>query len=231
LGGRAGAGGGGRGTAQQGKRRGGGGGGGGGGAAAVAGAWPPTPRTQPDQDASAAADREDDHDDDGGGGDDEAAVLPVGVLRAYVAWARGNAQAAARAHPDADLVAAAYYRGARQAERRAPSRTTARLLPSLVRLAQAHARLVGRAEVTRQDAVVAALVAEASMAGGEGPLARVVAAAAAAADGGGPGGGAHFPADPDGEYARLEPLVLRALGLERLLVVEPPGGGGGGGGA
>jgi hypothetical protein len=169
-------------------------------------------------------DGDDDDDDDEGA---DASVLPVSVLRAYVAWAKSNASVAANVHPEAEEVASAYYREARQRRGRAPSRTTVRLLPSLVRLAQAHARLTGRGQVTRQDAVVAAMVAESSMAGGEGPLAGVVPGSGGGGGGGGgggdgPGGAAHFPADPDEEYARLEPRVLRALGLDHLVGTPLP---------
>ena len=168
-----------------------------------------------------------DNDDD----DDDASVLPVSVLRAYVAWARGNVLVAARVRPDAALVASAFYREARQRPARPASRTTVRLLPSLMRLAQAHARLTGRGEVTRQDAVVAAMVADASMAG-RGPLAGLgcggVSGAGGESGGGGGGGGGgssdaqHFPSDPDAEYARCEPRVLRALGLDHLVGTPLP---------
>src|SRR5690349_2918576 len=82
---------------------------------------------------------------------------------------------------------------------------------------QAHARLCARPIVTRQDAVVAVLVADTS----QGVLAVASADAALTSD---------FVADPDADYALQEHRMLRELGLgnNRLLVTNGVGGGGGG---
>lgn len=93
---------------------------------------------------------------------------PVDVLRAYFAWAKAGAGRGASADPPmsraAEEVLLAYYQSQRRCEDRSAARTTIRLLESLVRLAQAHARLVARGRVALQDAVVAVTVADASMA-------------------------------------------------------------------
>jgi len=63
--------------------------------------------------------------------------------------------------PEAQAVLSRYYTVQRQRHASA-ARTTIRLLESLVRLAQAHARLMYHQDVTRQDAVMAVYVIEAS---------------------------------------------------------------------
>ena len=116
-----------------------------------------------------------------------------------------------------------YYTLQRAADSRSAARTTIRLLHSLVRLAQAHARLMCRTSVTLQvgvndlscvvvycallkfwcvqDAVVAVMLVETSMhtsamLGVESVL------------------HAGFPEDPDGEYVTQELHVLEKLKLQ-----------------
>ena len=89
----------------------------------------------------------------------------------------------------------------RNAEQRDAGRTTTRLLESLIRLAQAHAKLVNRATVEVQDAVYAILVTECSAATSKilGPINALHST---------------FPLHPEAEYQELRRNMLEKLGLD-----------------
>ncbi|KAG8468440.1 hypothetical protein KFE25_013523 [Diacronema lutheri] len=91
------------------------------------------------------------------------------ALRAYLECARRRIEPVMSAQ--AERVLSAYFERQRQAEYRHVARTTIRLLESLIRLSQAHARLMWRETVVVSDAVYAIAMIEAgASAGADGPL-------------------------------------------------------------
>ncbi|XP_032195577.1 DNA helicase MCM9 isoform X3 [Mustela erminea] len=100
-----------------------------------------------------------------------------------------------------------YYQMQRQSDSRNAARTTIRLLESLIRLAEAHARLMFRDAVTLEDAVTAVSVMESSMQGGA-LLGGVNALHTA------------FPENPLKQYQRQCELILEKLELHNLLSEE-----------
>ena len=97
-----------------------------------------------------------------------------------------------------------YYHCQRQADLRNAARTTIRLLESLIRLAQAHARLMFREFVTVQDAIVAVTCVECSMQNSAllGSMNALH---------------TRFPDEPQEEYSRQAKLVLKRLNLEDMI--------------
>eukprot|EP00049_Salpingoeca_infusionum_P027022 m.29682 g.29682 ORF g.29682 m.29682 type:complete len:1174 (+) comp9194_c0_seq2:221-3742(+) len=116
--------------------------------------------------------------------------------------------------PKAEMVLSKYYQLQRLADSRSAARTTIRLLNSLVRLAQAHARLMLHHQVDLMDAVVAVTVMEVSMEGGAllGSCSPLHSA---------------FPENAEEEYNLQQHLILERLGLLHLeepipIVHDPP---------
>uniref|UniRef100_A0A8C9HT33 DNA helicase MCM9 n=1 Tax=Piliocolobus tephrosceles TaxID=591936 RepID=A0A8C9HT33_9PRIM len=100
-----------------------------------------------------------------------------------------------------------YYQMQRQSDSRNAARTTIRLLESLIRLAEAHARLMFRDTVTLEDAVTVVSVMESSMQGG-------------ALLGGVNALHTSFPENPGEQYQRQCELILEKLELQSLLSEE-----------
>ncbi|GAB1600956.1 hypothetical protein Ahia01_000373800 [Argonauta hians] len=105
---------------------------------------------------------------------------------------------------NASRVLQAYYRAQRGADDRNAARTTMRLLQSIIRLSQAHARLMLRDVVTVQDAIVAVVLMESTMEG-------------AALLGGVNALHAAFPDDPEEEHETQAKMVLKLLNIEELM--------------
>ena len=108
---------------------------------------------------------------------------------------------------DSNRILSKYYQCQRRADTCSSARTTIRLLESLIRLAQAHARLMFRDVVNVQDAVMAVSIVECSMQGtailGATNVVRT-----------------RFPNDCTEEYKKQAELVLNALELPDLLERE-----------
>ncbi|XP_006879059.1 PREDICTED: DNA helicase MCM9 [Elephantulus edwardii] len=100
-----------------------------------------------------------------------------------------------------------YYQMQRQSDSRNAARTTIRLLESLIRLAEAHARLMFRDTVTLEDAVTVVSVMESSMQGG-------------ALLGGVNALHTSFPENPLEQYRMQCELILEKLELQSLLREE-----------
>lgn len=108
---------------------------------------------------------------------------------------------------DAQRVLQEYYRCQRSVAQRVAARTTLRLLESLVRLSQGHARLMFREEVVVQDAVVAVALMEVSM-----QSSALVENVDALHTG--------FAVDPEKEYRNQAKIILTRLGLDDILKKE-----------
>eukprot|EP00062_Callorhinchus_milii_P014333 gi/632963381/ref/XP_007897848.1/ PREDICTED: DNA helicase MCM9 [Callorhinchus milii] len=112
-----------------------------------------------------------------------------------------------RISSEADTILVKYYQLQRQSWFRNAARTTIRMLESLVRLAEAHARLMFRDTVTIEDAITVVSVMESSMQGG-------------ALLGGVNALHTSFPENPAEQYRMQCELLLERLGLHNLLQKE-----------
>ncbi|XP_027011281.2 DNA helicase MCM9 isoform X2 [Tachysurus fulvidraco] len=108
---------------------------------------------------------------------------------------------------DANSILTRYYQLQRQSDSRNAARTTIRMLESLGRLAEAHAKLMFRETVTVEDAIVVVSVMECSMQGGA-LLGNVNALHTS------------FPDDPSEQYRSQCEIVLEGLGLSHILNKE-----------
>ncbi|NXH15623.1 MCM9 helicase, partial [Bucco capensis] len=112
-----------------------------------------------------------------------------------------------RLSAESHLILARYYQLQRQSHCRSAARTSVRLLESLSRLAEAHARLMFRDTVTLEDAVTVVSVMESSMQGG-------------ALLGGINALHTSFPDKPLAQYRAQCQLILERLELQELLHTE-----------
>ncbi|KAL7206043.1 hypothetical protein ACSBR2_018874 [Camellia fascicularis] len=129
--------------------------------------------------------------------EDIANIWPLPLLRRYIHFVKRNFKPILT--KEAEKVISSYYQLQRRSATQNAARTTVRMLESLIRLAQAHARLMFRNEVTRLDAITAILCIESSM------------TASAIVDSIGNALHSNFTDNPDQEYIKQEKLILGML--------------------
>ncbi|CAM9964333.1 unnamed protein product [Ectocarpus sp. 6 AP-2014] len=141
----------------------------------------------------------------GRGEEEPVSSKPWGTekLQKYLCYVK-DTFTSVRLSKDAEEVVGKYYQSQRSADNRSAARTTVRLLESLIRLAQAHARLMCRTEVTLQDAVVSVICVETSL----HSTAQLGVDSVLHSD---------FPPNPDEEFELQQGLIL-----DRLKLRSPP---------
>ncbi|XP_069561969.1 DNA helicase MCM9 [Brachyistius frenatus] len=135
---------------------------------------------------------------------ESSSLWPMDKMKAYFSVIR---RLQPQLSEEADCILTRYYQLQRQSDGRNAARTTIRMLESLSRLAEAHARLMYRETVTTEDAVVAVSVMECSMQGGA-LLGNVNALLTS------------FPDDPHQQYQTQCQTLLQGLNLPHLLQRE-----------
>ncbi|CAN4107941.1 unnamed protein product [Withania somnifera] len=131
--------------------------------------------------------------------EDLGTIWPLPMLRRYIQFVKKYFRPVLT--KEAENVISSYYQLQRRSATQNAARTTVRMLESLIRLAQAHARLMFRNEVTRLDAITAILCIESSM-----TISAIV-------DSMGNALHSNFAENPDLEYAKQEKLILERLSL------------------
>ncbi|KAI9104624.1 MCM2/3/5 family-domain-containing protein [Phlyctochytrium arcticum] len=154
-------------------------------------------RSQSQRARDGSNDEEDSHD----------TIWPLEKIQAYIAYVKRRP--APTLTDESTQVLTRYYQAQRRSDSRNAARTTIRLLESLIRLAQAHARLLNQREVTARDAVVAVTLMEASL----------QSASMSGMDHGGVASALHegFAEDPDRTFRRQMNSILTKLGLQDLM--------------
>ncbi|KAA3463018.1 putative DNA helicase MCM9 [Gossypium australe] len=131
--------------------------------------------------------------------EDLANIWSLSILRRYIGYVKKNFKPVLT--KEAEKVISSYYQLQRRSPTHNAARTTVRMLESLIRLAQAHARLMFRNEVTRLDAIAAILCIESSM-----TISAIIDSIGNALH-------SNFTENPDEEYAKQEKLILEKLSL------------------
>ncbi|WCJ18778.1 DNA replication licensing factor Mcm2 [Euphorbia peplus] len=129
--------------------------------------------------------------------DNIANIWTLDLLRRYIHFVKGYFRPVLT--KEAEKVISSYYQLQRRCATDNAARTTVRMLESLIRLAQAHARLMFRNEVTRLDAIMAILCIESSM------------TTSAIVDSVGNALHSNFMENPDQEYTKQERFILEKL--------------------
>ncbi|XP_053700062.1 DNA helicase MCM9 isoform X1 [Synchiropus splendidus] len=154
---------------------------------------------------------------------DSSSLWPMEKMKAYFSLIK---RLQPQVSEEANLILTRYYQLQRRRESRNAARTTIRMLESLSRLAEAHARLMYRETVSVEDAVMAVSVMECSMQVKRGDLLPLYSDSLLPHfQGGGLLGNVNatlttFPDDPGQQYQTQCEIVLQGLGLTELLQNE-----------
>ncbi|KAK1359224.1 DNA helicase [Heracleum sosnowskyi] len=124
-------------------------------------------------------------------------IWTLTMLRRYIHYVKASFKPVLT--KEAEKVISSYYQLQRRSAAQNAARTTVRMLESLIRLAQAHARLMFRNEVIQLDAITAILCIESSM------------TTSAIVDSVGNALHSNFTENPDQEYAEQERTILDTL--------------------
>ncbi|XP_051131573.1 probable DNA helicase MCM9 isoform X2 [Andrographis paniculata] len=124
-------------------------------------------------------------------------IWSLTMLRRYIHFVKGYFRPVLT--NEAEKIISSYYQLQRRSAAQNAARTTVRMLESLIRLAQAHARLMFRNEVTLLDAITAILCIESSM------------TTSAIVDSVGNALHSNFTDNPDEDYTKQERLILQKL--------------------
>ncbi|EIE26663.1 MCM-domain-containing protein [Coccomyxa subellipsoidea C-169] len=123
-------------------------------------------------------------------------VWTLEKLRQYICWVKETFRPDMSREAEGTLLE--YWQMARSRDDRHAARSTVRMLESLVRLSQAHARLLARHTVTRQDAKVAIMLVEScSNSSSISSFSNVLQS--------------RCPGDPDAEYLKVEACITNTL--------------------
>jgi len=133
---------------------------------------------------------------------DKSTVWTMERMQCYFTYVKNKT---VQLTPDANRILRSYYQAQRGADVRNVARTTIRLLESMIRIAEAHARLMYRDEATIQDAIVSVTLIEASMQN-TALLQSVINPLHTA-----------FPEDADLEFIKQAEIILKKLQLTDIL--------------
>ena len=141
--------------------------------------------------------------------EEEESVWTIDQLKSYIAFVKATITPILS--PEAQKVLSTYYQMQRGHDGRNQARTTIRLLESMIRLTEAHARLMFRSTATVVDAVYTITLVECSLRCSA--LAGVPSALHS-----------YFPEDPDAWYQAQESRILERLRLSHLATTgsRPP---------
>ncbi|PVU98203.1 hypothetical protein BB561_000061 [Smittium simulii] len=137
-------------------------------------------------------------------------------LQQYIMWVKSQFEP--KSTSGSEKILTKYYQLQRKSDIRNSSRTTIRLLESLIRISQAHARLMARDKVTVQDAIVTVMLFEASIISTSSSFLSSI---LNQSDDDGRSSidilHADFPDNPDTMYKKYEKAILEKLGLSDML--------------